>query len=183
MRLIVYNICIMNEVTSKEILYRWKPSIFIRVGATLNIVFCSILSMLVFTLPITIPAIVLNALLLFPVIDTQNKRKLLPKIIPCALTIFLASIIAIIIFLSITSIEGLLNWFINIINNYVFFWRKEATVDIVDFSFWSDLAIGIVVGLGIGGAVLVLLGWYSKSVIGEIDTYVDEKKNKKKSKK
>ena len=89
--------------TKKVISYR--PNFFIIIGASINIFFASIFSVLLITVVITIPTIVFNAMLFHPKIS--NKRYIgVTRIIPVLLSLTIALFM---LFVSIYGSEAIIN--------------------------------------------------------------------------
>ncbi len=151
----------MTTKNSNKNIYIWKPGLLIKIGVGLNIVFCSILSILVVTLPITIPSIVFNALLLVPV-TSDKPRNYASRLIPMLLTIILAAILAVVVLFAVTSLEGALNWFVDIINKYILFWGPSLKLDALDITYWLDIYMIIILVLGSVGSAFIFIGGYNK---------------------
>ncbi len=166
----------------KETLKKWTPSFMLKIGVTINIAFCALLSIPIFTLPLTIPAIVLNALLLVPRVDTKRYHAVW-KYVPIALTLFLVAIVWFIVFFSVAALEGLLNDFVTFINTYVIFWTKNGINENIEISAWLEVFEIILLSVGTSGSIFIIFGWYWGKEIGEVevkdskaDVVVEEKK-------
>lgn len=170
------------EVTTshKENLNRYTPGLFVKLGVGLNIAFCAILSIPIVTLPLTIPAIVLNAILLVPYVDVKRRFSII-KWIAMILTVFLTAIVSFIVFFSVTSLEGLLNGFMDFIDQYVIFWTRKDVIRDTDITFWLKTFEIIFVAIGVSGSVFLILGRYKPRKIGMVEVE-DVVKKKKKSK-
>ncbi len=166
-------------IDDKVALKKWKPNILIKIGVGLNVAFAALLSIPVVTLPITITAIVLNSLLLIPVVDTKRYHAYW-RVVPIALNILLTLMILFIVVFSVTSLQNVLDGFIEMIDKYVIFWKKmDGTIDI---SSWLSIFEIVLLSIGCSGSVLIILGWYRGDKIGylELDEDEQEKLSKKK---
>lgn len=160
----------MNE--EKEIkLSIYKPTIFIIIGVTFNIIFASIFSILLVTVVLTIPTIVFNALLLIPRVNTKRYWAAW-KIIPIVLSFLLTFIVFAGIIVSANYMIDLINDFIQMIDKFILFWNDywpndwsiasdsiKAAEIILNWSFFS---------VAIVGNALILFGWYKERPIGTI---------------
>ncbi len=151
----------------KETLKKWSPNFMIKTGVILNIIFCSILSLLIVTIPITITAIILNALLLVPRVDTKRYHAFW-KYIPVALNLFLTVIVMFIVIFTVASLEGVLNSFLQFINTYILVWTKNE-VEFVNITWWLEIFEIIMLIIGSVGSILIIFGWYRGKEIGEIE--------------
>ncbi len=161
-------------IDDKVALKKWKPNILIKVGVGLNIGFAALLSIPIVTLPITITAIVLNALLLIPVVDTRRYHAYW-RWVPIALNIFLTLLILFIVVFSVTSLQNVLDGLVELIDKYVIFWKKfEKGINITG---WLKVFEIVLLSLGCSGSVLIILGWYRGVKIGMIEL-TEEEQNK-----
>ncbi len=167
--------------THKEDINRWSPSIFMIIGVTLNIIFCSIFSILLFTIPLTIPAIVLNALLLAPRVDTKRYHAYW-KYIPVIIVFSLTTILVILFSLTVSSMEDLYNGFSDFLNTLVF-WKREAIIPMeVNADPIKDVIEITLMVLGYSGSTFIIIGWYKKKKIGEIEVETKQSKEPKSKK-
>lgn len=156
----------------------------IKFGVVMNIIFCSLLSIPIITLPITLPAIVLNAMLLIPRVDTKRYYAFW-KFIPITLTMFLALLVSFIVFFSVTSLEDSLNGFLRFVDKYIIFWNDKETLSSLELAgTWLKIFEIVILSIGSIGSGLVLFGWYKGKEIGQLevekssDKSIDEKKEK-----
>ncbi len=156
-----------NSEYHTEMLKKWTPSFMLKIGVALNIAFCSLLSLLVFTLPLTVTAIILNAMLLVPRVDTK-KYHAYWKFIPVVLTLLIVGIIWFIVFFTVTSLEGLLNSFVDFIDTYILFWTKKQSAD-VNITWWLWIFEAILLATGTSGSLFIVFGWYWGKEIGRVE--------------
>lgn len=173
----------MENKTKKVSLKKWTPNLMIKIGVSINIIFCALLSIPVVTLPITITAIVLNGLLLVPRVDTKRYYAIW-KFIPVVLVLILTLIVGFIVIFSVTSLENVLNGFVDFINTYIIFWTKEQKVSNINITAWLEIFEIVIFTCGASGSTLIILGWYKGREIGVIevedkskDIEKDEEKN------
>ncbi len=168
-------------IDDKVALKKWKPNLLIKIGVGLNITFAALLSIPVFTLPITIPAIVMNALLLIPIVDTKRYHAYW-RWIPIALVLMLTAVIVTAVVISVLAINSLWMLFSNFMNTIIF-WTDLNWIDRLDF--WLDTFAITLTAIGSSGSVLIILGWYKGQKIGMIELTEDdlEKYEKKQMKK
>lgn len=154
-----------NSEYHTETLKRWTPSFMLKIGVILNIIFCTLLSLLVVTLPLTVPAIILNTMLLIPRVDTKRYHAHW-KYIPIVLTLFLVAIIWFIVFFTVASLQSLLDSFMAFVNTYILFWTKNERH--IDISWWLRIFEITLLSVGTSGSFFILFGWYWGKEIGEV---------------
>ncbi len=157
-----------NVSTHKETLNRMTPNFLIKIGVILNIIFCSIMSLILPLVIITIPAIALNGLLLVPRVDTKRYYAVW-RIIPIFLVLLLTTIILLSFFFLITFAVEAYSTFAEFIDKYIIFWRRSPVMPSADVGTWFEITMGVIGGLGVSGSVFISLGWYKKKEIGIIE--------------
>lgn len=165
----------MKNETNKVYLKKWTPNFMIKLGVIINIIFCSLLSIPIVTIPITVPAITLNALLLVPRIDTKRYYAFW-KFIPVVLVVLLTIIVGFIVVFSVTSLENILNSFMDFINTYVLFWTKNKKAEI-NITWWLEIFEIILFTCGLSGSLLISFGWYKGRRIAIVEQEEIEEKN------
>ncbi len=175
----------MNKKENTITLSKWTPGMFITIGAILNIIFCSILAIIFPLALITIPAIVLNALLLIPRVDTRRYHAYW-RVIPVVLTLILTTIIALAIFFVVTGLAIAYDAFANLIDLLAFWTKNPVIPDSSTWTWWLDITLIIFTACGVTGSVFISIGWYRKKELGQIvagEPKTKEKPPKKEKKK
>lgn len=157
-----------NISTHKEQLSKWTPSLLLKIGVIINIVFCSIMSILLPLVIITIPAIALNGLLLVPRIDTKRYYAWW-RVIPIILVLILTLIITLSIFFIVTVSIDAYNSFADFIDTYIIFWRRSAVMPSATAGSWFDILLAVIAGIGFTGCTFISLGWYKKKRLAIVD--------------
>ena len=159
-----------EEVTLK--LYR--PNIFIKIGASLNIIFAAVFSVIGFTSFITIPAIVFNSFLFSSRVSDKRYWGTI-RIIPIILSLLIGVLMFMTIFFASTLIYRMYNGIADVVNTVVF-WsngvlRKLEPNETVKK--WFNISFIIVSFLG---NIFILIGWYKGRTIATIETLSSEEK-------
>ncbi len=161
---------------------KYNPGVLLITGVVINIIFASIMSFLLPLVVITIPAIVLNALLLVPRIDTKRHYAYW-RIIPVILILLLTTIIAVTTLLVVGGLTDFYDSFATFVDKWIIFWTSNPVFpDSTDVRFWTDVAAIILAVIGGTGSGLTLFGWYSKKEIGVIEAPIVETKKTNESK-
>ncbi len=156
----------MSNTIERQQLHKWSPSWFIMIGSIINIVFCSIVSIVLPLVVITIPAIVLNAMLLVPRVDTKRYHAWW-RFIPIALVLLLTTIIILTVFFLITGTEKLYTSFAELIETLIFWTKKEVMPEYS--TWWLDIVLITIGTAGVTGNIFITLGWYKKKTIGLVE--------------
>ncbi len=164
--------------THTESLKKWSPSLFLKIGVGLSITFCAILSILIATLVITIPAIIMLSILLIPRVDTK-KYHAYWKFIPVVLVIMLTAIIGAVVFFATVGLEQVANTIVDFTDKYIIFWTKNDKLADVDITFWLGTFEIILFSIGCAGPVFIILGWYKGKEIGKVEVENKTKRKKK----
>ncbi len=166
-----------DEVT----LNLYKPTIFIIIGATFNIVFASLFSIFLVTVIITIPTVVFNALLFIPRVNTKRYWAAW-RIVPVVLSFTLAFIIFAGFFFGASYAIRIIDDLINFIDKYILFWTEYWPDDLLSSSeklqFWKVLFNASFLTVACVGNVLILIGWYKAKPIGEIKKPENKRRKK-----
>lgn len=171
----------MKETKDTKTLNAYSPSIFIIIGASFNILFASLFSILLVTVVITIPTIVFNALLFVPRVNTKRYWAVW-KIVPIVLSFFLAFIIFAGILIGAEWIINIIEQIFEFVDKFILFWHDYFEPEFISSSEKLEL-IKIIFNslflfIALTGNVLILLGWYKAKPIGEVQK-IDKKKGTK----
>lgn len=169
----------LNKKGNTVTLSKWTPGVFITVGAILNIIFCSILAILFPLAVITIPAIVLNAMLLIPRVDTRRYHAYW-RVIPVILTLILTTVVVLAIFFVVTGLATVYDSFAGFVETVAFWTKKSFMPKSDEWTWWLDMFLAIFTACGITGSVFISIGWYRKKELGDIAVQEKEKKPKPK---
>lgn len=144
-------------------LKKYKPNIFIKIGATLNIIFASLFSVIGFTSFITIPAIVFNAFL-FQTKVSEKKYWGTVRIIPIILSFIIGLLMILIIFFSSEFLFRMYNAIVDSINVAMFWTNNKLSHQDKDFNIFLWLKILFVV-VSLLGNSFILIGWYKGKIM------------------
>ncbi|BDU67571.1 MAG: hypothetical protein TYPL_2240 [Candidatus Tyloplasma litorale] len=159
-----------GKIVEKK-LYLYKPNFLLKLGVTFNIIFASLFSLLILTLPITIVAITLNAMILVPRVNTKRYWATW-RIIPILLSFLLAFLVLVGAWFSWSFVSGMVDSFFDFLS-MLSFWKKEP-INVAAFDKMSE-TIQTVIGTGFIfiasiGNVLILFGWYKGKEIAIVKT-------------
>lgn len=163
-------------------LKRYRPNIFIKIGASLNIIFASLFSVLGVTSFITIPAIVFNSFLFSTRISEKRYWGTI-RILPMVLSFIIGILMIVIIFFASDLIIRMYNTIINMANDLIFWKSNDSfkTKDPYDQIFlWLKILFVVVSLLG---NFFILIGWYKGKSILISESKSTNKKDIKKEKK
>lgn len=162
----------------------YKPNIFIKIGATFNIVFACFFSLLGITSIITIPTIVFNSFLYFS--KTANKRywgftRIIPIILSLILSIVMFSTFFFVTHLTFRLYNGLAEFL-----DILVFWNPENILTPLDNSEdLTNIMKAMFFIVSILGNIFILMGWYKGIEIytqSSSDESIGSTKNSRKKK-
>lgn len=159
----------------KVMLRKYKPNTFIIFGVIFNILIASVLSIFLPLVVITIPAIILNSLLLIPRVNTKRYWAVW-KIIPIILSFILGFIVLIIVILVLASASSAYESFSQFIDTIVF-WDGSANVlpawnSVDDIRIYAEV---ILITASLLGNIFLILGWYNVENIGYVEVKTKDK--------
>lgn len=171
-----------KEENNQIHLNKYKPNFLIIIGVFFNILFASVLSLILPLVVITIPTIVLNALLLIPTVK-RKRYWAIWRIIPMLLSFVLAAVVVLSVFILLELSNDIYIAFQDFINNKIVFWTKKSVIpDWASFNETQKITDIVLIIFGCLGNVFIIFGWYKKKKIGYLHNEENEDKTNLNSK-
>ncbi len=146
----------------------YRPNFLIIIGASINIIFASIFSVLLITVVITIPTIVFNAMLFHPKIS--NKRYIgVTRVIPVILSLGISLFLLLIAVYGSDAVLNIYNGVADFVNTLTF-WDSNGIMSRFNNEEQINLWIKIIfIIFAFGGNLFILVGWFKGRTLIEIN--------------